>query len=72
MKGSVGREQWEHKVERFNSARGKEGDWSKEKSHRGDIGFPVNSYVSTMEPRRGCENGKVALACVKCYQWPLS
>lgn len=49
------------RVESFNSARGKEGDWSRE-CHRGDTGFPVNNYVSAMEPRRGCENGKT---------WPL-
>lgn len=49
-------------MEKFNSARGKEADWSREKSHRGDTGFPVYSFVSAMEPRRGCENGKT---------WPL-
>lgn len=53
MEGSVGREQWECKTRKVHFCQRPRRRLIKgNKSHGGDVGLPVTSDTSGMEPRR--------------------
>lgn len=53
MEGRVGRKQWKHGWKGLILPEEEKGINREKTSHRDDIGLPVNSYVSGIEPRRG-------------------